>query len=66
MPAPSKDMAQVTKKLSEINALPNPNPKDKGNFLANILEEGSGNERDVYLQYIKQMKAETINRFQER
>jgi hypothetical protein len=66
MSAPSKDMAQITKKLSEINALSNPNPKEKSNFLANILEDGSGNERDVYLQYIKQIKAETINRFLER
>jgi hypothetical protein len=56
-------MAQITKKLTEINALSNPLPKDKGNFLSAILEEGMGNEREIYLQYVKQVKAETINRF---
>lgn len=59
----SKDMAQITKKLTEVNALNIPFPKEKGNFLANILEDGPTNERDVYFQYLKQLKAETINRF---
>lgn len=36
-------MAQITKKLTEINALNNPFPKEKGNFLAPILEDGMGN-----------------------
>jgi hypothetical protein len=43
-----------------------PNPKDKGNFLAPVLEDGVGNERVVYLEYLKHLKAETINRFVER
>lgn len=50
-------MGQITKKLTEINALNIPSPKEKGNFLAPILEEGLGNERDVYFQYIKQLRA---------
>lgn len=50
-------MGQITKKLTEINALNNPFPKEKGNFLAPILEDGMGNEREVYFQYIKQVKA---------
>lgn len=56
-------MNQIGKKLGEINALPVPFPKDKSNFLAVILEDGPGNEREIYLQYIKQAKAETIGRF---
>ena len=55
-------MGQVQKKLSEINGMQNPYPKDKGNYMAPLLEDRV-NERDVYLQYIKQMKGETINRF---
>lgn len=31
-------MGQITKKLTEVNALQIPFPKDKGNFLAAILE----------------------------
>jgi hypothetical protein len=46
-----------------VNSLGIPFPKEKGNFLSAILEEGSGNEREVYFQYMKQLKAETINRF---
>ena len=53
----------MQKKLSEINGLPNPLPKEKGNFMAMVLEDGPGNERETYLQYIKQLKGETINRF---
>lgn len=61
-----KDIAQINKKLTEVNGLNNPYPKDKGNFLSAILEEGLGNEREAYLQYVKQLKAETINRFAQR
>ena len=41
----------------------NPLPKDKSNFLAPLLEDGKGNDLDTYLAYIRQLKAETINRF---
>jgi hypothetical protein len=41
-------------------------PKEKSNFLAPLLEEGFGNELETYLSYLKQLKAETINRFQEK
>ncbi len=59
----SKEPAQVQKKLGEINSLPTPLPKEKANFLCNLLEDGSGPERQAYLDYLKQLRAETINRF---
>lgn len=31
--------------------------------MAVMLEDGPGNERDYYLQYIKHLKAETVHRF---
>lgn len=43
--------------------MPNPLPKDKNNFLAPLLEACSGSELDTYLAYVRQLKAETINRF---
>lgn len=58
-----KDIAAISKKLNEVNALNIPFPKDKGNFLANVLEDSLGNEREAYFQYLKQLKAETVNRF---
>ena len=44
----------------------NPLPKEKNNFLAPLLEDGFGNELETYLSYLKQLKAETIARFQEK
>lgn len=41
----------------------NPLPKEKTNFLAPLLEDVKGAELDTYLAYVKQLKAETINRF---
>ena len=43
-----------------------PLPKDKNNFMSVVLEDGPGNERDYYLQYIKQIRAETVARFLEK
>lgn len=31
--------------------------------MANVLEDNLGNEREAYFQYLKQLKAETVNRF---
>jgi hypothetical protein len=31
-----------------------------------ILEDGNGPEREVYMNYIKQIRAETVKRFLER
>ena len=45
---------------------PVPLPKEKGNFMANLLEDGPGHERDHYIQYVKQLKGETVNRFLEK
>jgi hypothetical protein len=31
--------------------------------LCNLLEDGSGNERQTYLDYLRQIRAETVSRF---
>jgi len=35
----SKEMNPINKKLSDINGLSIPDPKEKSNFLSNILED---------------------------
>ena len=58
-----KDEKTAKKRLSDSLSMNIPLPKNKSNFMAVMLEDGPGNERDYYLQYIKHLKAETVHRF---
>jgi len=51
--------------LTDVVSLPIPTPKEKANFMSHMLQD-IPNERELYSQYLKQLKAETTNRFLQR